>query len=285
MTITISWERRLRGHSEIVMCSDSRLTGGGNIDVCQKIFPLPREDCAIGFCGSTLIAYPIINQFKSYILGYQKNLSRGLDGSEIPRRFCDLVNEFLRSYINAVDLLKELRETEFVISFFSWKLKKPIVSRIHFEKSKGEYVPTASRFPKRMSAKMNRLGYFSVIGDHRHLFFEELRRLIDFDAGISFDMEPLEALCNMLRDTKYTDRSKELKGFIGGAPQILKVYPYMRTLEFAVRWPDKNGSQRFINGRKVFEWENLTMPHFDPEDGTTYYPLAEMQNNSFQDVD
>ncbi len=56
MTITIAWERKLSTYSEILFCSDSRLNGGGNIDVCQKVFALPREDAAIGFCGSTLIA-------------------------------------------------------------------------------------------------------------------------------------------------------------------------------------------------------------------------------------
>jgi len=74
MTITLAWERRLANYSEIIFCSDSRLTGGGNIDVCQKVFPLPREDGGIGFCGSTLIAYPIINQFISYVKNYKKML-------------------------------------------------------------------------------------------------------------------------------------------------------------------------------------------------------------------
>ncbi|HEY0112201.1 MAG TPA: hypothetical protein VGB59_03505 [Allosphingosinicella sp.] len=79
MTITLAWERRLASYSEIVFASDSRLSGGGNIDVCQKVFPLPREDAAIGFCGSTLIAYPIINQFISYVKNYKKNLDRALN--------------------------------------------------------------------------------------------------------------------------------------------------------------------------------------------------------------
>ncbi len=77
MTITIAWERRLANTSELLFCSDSRLTGGGNIDVCQKIFPLAREDGAIGFCGSTLIAYPIINQFQSYVRHHKQNLGSG----------------------------------------------------------------------------------------------------------------------------------------------------------------------------------------------------------------
>src|SRR5271165_5327003 len=132
MTIVVAWERRLRAYSEIVFCSDSRLTGGGNIDVCQKIFSLPREDAAIGFCGSTLIAYPLIHQFSSYIKYYKKNIDRALDGSELPARFLSLTNNFVNSYIDAIDLSNELKETSFLIGYFSWRLKRPFIYRIAY---------------------------------------------------------------------------------------------------------------------------------------------------------
>ena len=45
-------------------------------------------------------------------------------------------------------------------------------------------------------------------------------------------MEPFSALSNMLRNPTYTDRYSALSGLIGGAPQLLKVYPFFRTVEF-----------------------------------------------------
>jgi hypothetical protein len=147
LTITLAWERRMATYSEIIFCSDSRLSGAGNIDVCQKVFPLPREDAAIGFCGSTLIAYPIINQFISYIRNYRKNLDRALDGSELPRRLASLANKFLESYIDPIDLEQELLETTFLIGSFSWRLGRPIINKVLFDNGPKQYVAANSSFP------------------------------------------------------------------------------------------------------------------------------------------
>lgn len=141
MTIAVAWERRLPTYSELIVCSDSRLTGGGHIDVCQKIFPTPREDMAIAFCGSTLIAYPLINQLISYVRNYKKSVDRALDSAEVPRRFCELINQFLQSYTDPAELEKELYSTNFLLCHYSWKARRPMISRITYEKSTQRYVP------------------------------------------------------------------------------------------------------------------------------------------------
>ena len=226
MTITLAWERRLPSYSEIVFCSDSRLSGGGNIDVCQKVFPLPREDGAIGFCGSTLIAYPIINQFLSYIRNHKQSFDRALDGSELPRRFATLANQFLQSYIDAADLRSELRETSFIIGCFSVRLKRPVISHIRYDGGPRAYVAATPRFPSSRSKTLGRAGGFKMIGDLSHFYFDELMKVMDFDTAERFDMEPFTALSNMLSNVLYTNRRSELRGPIGGAPQLLKVYPF-----------------------------------------------------------
>lgn len=276
MTITLAWERQNSTYSEIVFCSDSRLTGGGNIDVCQKIFPLPREDAAIGFCGSTLIAYPLINQFTSYIRHYKKNLDRALDGSELSQRFADLANRFLVSYIDPVDLRSELLETSFIIGSFSWRLGRPIIKKIKYDGGAKCYVAASSSFPKSKSKSLHKAGQFAMIGDIEHRYFECLANLIDYDKAKKLDMEPFTALSTMLGDVEFTDRGHKLKGVIGGAPQLLKIYPFLRTLEFAVQWPDKYKGKLFLNGREAFQYEKLQIPHIDSSTLEIYYPLADI---------
>jgi hypothetical protein len=51
LTIAVAWERPLARYSETVFCPDSRLSGGGNIDVCQKIFPCHVRTARSGFAG------------------------------------------------------------------------------------------------------------------------------------------------------------------------------------------------------------------------------------------
>ena len=61
MTLTMVWIRGVGDYEELVFCSDSRLRFGCAWDSCQKVFPLPRGDCAIAFAGDTQFAYPFIH--------------------------------------------------------------------------------------------------------------------------------------------------------------------------------------------------------------------------------
>lgn len=281
MTITLAWERRLATYSEIVFCSDSRLSGGGNIDVCQKVFPLPREDAAIGFCGSTLIAYPIINQFISYIKNYKKNIDRALDGSELPRRLAALANKFLEAYIDPADLERELLETSFLIGCFSWRLGRPLINKILFDNGSKKFVAANTSFPKPKSASLhNGCGPFGMIGDLHHNYYDELSLHVDYSEAERFDMEPFCALASMLANPVYTDRRRDLKGVIGGAPQLLKVYPFFRTIEFGVHWPDTGNGKLFLNGREVFDFEKIQLPQLDARTLEMRYPLENLAHAS-----
>lgn len=278
MTITIAWERKLPSGGELVFCSDSRLSGGGNIDVCQKVFPLPREDAAVGFCGSTLLAYPIIHQFIGYVRHYKKNMDRALDGSELPRRFAALANRFLEAYINPVDLRAELMETSFVVGAYSWVLKRPIISRIRYDGGTKNFVAASTRFPKKHSLSLNKSGQFAIIGDLRPQFFERLADFVDYGGANRFDMQPFSALASMLSDHTFTDRHGRFKGPIGGAPQLLKIYPFLRTLEFGVYWPNRLKGSLHLNGRMLFDYEKLVLPQIDGATLETFYPLADLSN-------
>ena len=273
MTITISWERRLRTYSELIFCSDSRLCGNGNVDVCQKIFPLPREDSAIGFCGSTLIAFPLIHQFLNYTKNHKQNLDRALDGSELPTRFEKLANKFVSSYMDAIELEADLKDTSFIIGSFSVQLGRPKVSQIRYDSGARCYVVSKQKLRKKPCSEVAKAGRFCMVGDLRHQYMSELGELLDIDSAESFDMEPLTALCNMLSNPAYTDRHREHRGVIGGAPQILKVYPFLRSVEFGAHWPSRPKGRLYLSGREVFDYEKLSIPQIDCESLEVFYPL------------
>lgn len=205
-------------------------------------------------------------------------MSRGIDGSELPERLCNMINEFMLSYSNPADLDRELRETSFILSYFSWKLQRPFTKRIAYEPSAREFRPIRSVFPKSISETQNSFGEFAIVGDYQHQFFRELGELVDLEKGQPLDMEPLIALCRMLSSSTFTDRSQPNRGLIGGAPQIMKIYPYMRTLEYAVYWPNKEKGELFLSGRRTFEWEKLTLPTLDADTFEIFYPMAEIES-------
>ena len=67
-------------------------------------------------------------------------------------------------------------------------------------------------------------------------------------------------LADMLSNPDYTDRKGELKGLIGGGPQVMKVYPYLRTLTYAVEWIHKGKFVYVLKGRVMQHYERFTVP-------------------------
>ena len=60
MTLGIAWERIIGGIRELLIISDSRLSGGQAWDSNPKIITLPRSDSILSFAGYTNDAYPLI---------------------------------------------------------------------------------------------------------------------------------------------------------------------------------------------------------------------------------
>ena len=96
MTLSIAWVRESSAGQELTFASDSRLSGGGHVDQCQKVFSLPREDCCIAFSGSTMIAYPFILQLQNAISQFNRSLNREIDIVGVKARVLSLLNFFIR---------------------------------------------------------------------------------------------------------------------------------------------------------------------------------------------
>jgi hypothetical protein len=86
---------------------------------------------------------------------------------------------------------------------------------------------------------------------------------------VQWDYEPVEALQALLRERDPGDRRA-----IGGAPQVVKIYPFARTSPIVVR---TGKGQHFLLGRRLFRWESTEYPILDMStrarrDSTTLRP-------------
>ena len=282
MTLCVAWTRNVRDTNELIFASDSRLTGNGYLDYCPKVFSLPRNDTAIGFCGDTSIAYPYILQVINYITTYDKALSRAQDFSDMRHSLINVLNQLRSAHRDPLDdeFNRENLTTEFIVGGWSWKLQQ-------FEIFKIIHAPDIERFTYRPSGTWRGQGdneprrgkKIAIAGDYvpeyRHRLTTLLRGREKLGRG-GFDMEPFEVLRDMLRDDQFTDRTRANGGRIGGPPQMLKIYSHPNILPIAVRWGAPVGIH--IMGRQLMEYERTTFPILNTDDLQFEYPLQNIAN-------
>ncbi|MCD4671257.1 MAG: hypothetical protein K8R77_01225, partial [Anaerolineaceae bacterium] len=122
MTLCIAWIRQDGDKRELVMATDSRLTGGESWDSGVKLFELPRQDCLLCFAGATARAYPLIlNTISS--LKFDKQLaSPHTDIHEVLEYLIQLFSGLVAEIREAVGNSDEIRaEAEFLFGGWSWK--------------------------------------------------------------------------------------------------------------------------------------------------------------------
>ncbi|RHW18244.1 hypothetical protein D1610_07145 [Sphingomonas gilva] len=150
------------------------------------------------------------------------------------------------------------------------------MNKIVYDGGPKKYVAASSRFPNSKSHSLKKAGQFALIGDISNRYYDTLGKLIDYDSSTVFDMEPFSALATMLLDSEFTAWKAALKCPIGGTPQLFKIYPYLKTLEIAVRWPNAESGKLFLNGREIFDFEKILVPEIDAETLDMFFPLGEL---------
>jgi hypothetical protein len=289
MTLSIAWVRQSGAAHELVFASDSRLSGGGNVDHCQKVFSLPREDCCIAFAGSTMIAYPFILQLENTIIDYKKAFDREVDITKLKTRVLSLLNHFVRVHEGTIptDFEKELLETSFLFGGWSWANARFYIWKIFYKKDIKRYMASGTGTWRGLGIPQTSEAPIRMIGDYIPEFQATLRGKLGAEIKVAkengepmkLNHEPLTVLAEMLRDPKLTDRTPELKGKIGGAPQVTKVYPFLRTVHFAVGWEVGPKFVYSIKGRVIADFELFTVPGLDPFTGEVRQPVRGRDND------
>ncbi len=253
MTLCMAWIRKDGQEEELVMVTDSRLTGGESWDSGVKLFELPRVDCLLCFAGATSRAYPLIlNSISS--IKFDSNLaSPHTDIHDVLEYlielFSTLVSEIKETVGNADDVRSE---AQFLFGGWSWRKQQFCIWRLY-------YSPVLKGFTHQ-SVNTDDARVFTFMGDHEEEAEAGLEAQLR-DAGKilsgTLDMEPLQVLAQMSRDT-------ENYRPIGGAIQIAKVYQSGSNEFFGVMWPSAKGTPTFL-GRQLSEHDMPPVRFYDPD--------------------
>ncbi|PJZ70819.1 hypothetical protein CH373_05995 [Leptospira perolatii] len=259
MTIAIAWIREVKKCQELIICTDSRLNGGMRWDQGPKLFTLPRSDSAICFAGDTSYAYPLIIQLTNAISQYDKSSDRSLDIHKLRGHIIKVCNS-LKDSIRSLSDKNAFKDNEFLFGGYSWTKKNFFLWKIRYDRDNNKF-----HFI-RNTRKYGKLGKILFAGDMTNTAKKSLGILIKQKygssikklKGIGYDFEPFEVIRDMLR-------ASDLRGSIGGAPQILKVYQHMNSRVFGVYWPNKDSKKITINGRELIGYENIQNWIIDPD--------------------
>lgn len=275
MTIAIAWTRTISGCEELVFVTDSRLSDGTNFDACPKALTLPRQDCAIAFAGYTGHAYPMMHQLSLAIESHAPLLRGSLDlpavKSHALKIFAAMAGQ-IRSSAGMSVPADTSPGAEFLFGGYSWVKKQFELWRLSYNKGAmafradpAHFVCFSARLGKvvaRVSKKPSdpRLGQIVFAGDQapvaRKMLLERLNA--GDPAKAVLDWLPFEVVRDMLRDPLHSET-------IGGSPQIVKVYQYMRSTSLAVHWPDRANGVPHLLGRALMGYERTEKFVLDPD--------------------
>jgi hypothetical protein len=291
VTVAVAWVRRILDCEELVFASDSRLSGDGRIfDASPKILTLSRNDCAIAFAGHTQDAFPMMLQLSLAISSHGPARRRSIDMSELRTHALKIFNE-MATLITSDAHIKgsrpdDIPAVQFLFGGYSWIKKEFVLWKIVFDEYEKRFVsieaPWARFSPKTKGLKISKLrradrgsalGRIAFAGDQGplacRLFSQEMTRRHRQGEEISkIEMEPFDIVVRMLRD-------KGRSPSIGGAPQLAKVYQFVKNISFPLYWPDKATGTIFLQGRPCLGYERLDTKIVDPDDHSWPTQIAE----------
>jgi hypothetical protein len=260
MTLSMAWIRNVGERSELLFASDSRLSGGSDWDCCPKILLLPRGDTLLAFAGATLDAYPLMLQFQNWVETHPRARDRWLDINDLKKRMRLMFND-MRLFITDLprgQLIPDPLDCELILGGWSWK-------RQAFKMWRFRWVPVRRVFdfePAGSGTKVGKdhpivfAGTRPAVEDARDRIIALLKARNRFHTPY-FDMEPFEALRDIIRSRKYDA--------VGGAPQLVKVYQHGNHQPYAVRWPSPHDRNVTVLGRPLFPHEQTRLPVLDPD--------------------
>ncbi|MBK7277009.1 MAG: hypothetical protein IPI08_10785 [Betaproteobacteria bacterium] len=228
MTLVAAWIRRTVGVEELVVASDSRLTGGIALNHAPKLFPLERADSLLAYCGPTVVAYPILLQVKASLDANERTRKRLVD-------IVDLKVHIEKSIEGLRAQIKDLpsgdatnRAFKFLLAGYSWKHGCFRAWIFRYDTQTREF----------NAHSMPRLGrgfvFMSDVDENERRARERLNRLVfeRRDSPLPYlDWEPLRVLLSFIQDPNCDDS--------GGPPQIIKVYRHANVLPINVLWHER----------------------------------------------
>ena len=267
MTLVVVFRRKVVDRYELVIGADSRLSGGQYNDQAQKIFQLPRNDAIFAFAGDTQYAYPLLMQLLRSIESFPPN-ARGR--MRLSKAKGHILRVFQQSYaaIHGLPVGEKYPadpDNYFLFAGCDWVSGTFPVWVLKFDNSVHRFV-----FSRVMRSKS--YYFMGDDGARRYASAETDRMLRHRNTLNSINYEPLEILGNIIKDPSYPS--------VGGALQVGKVYPYLQSQLFQVKWPISESEESLhIAGRPLLPTEKCYWPIFDPNRGF-YVPRSRYVQDS-----
>ncbi|QQQ75479.1 hypothetical protein IOD16_30990 [Saccharothrix sp. 6-C] len=252
MTLVAAWVQRHATLRQLVIASDSRITGGESWEACPKVVPLPRPGTVIAMSGDAVEAYAFLIQAINTCNLLDGNQSGRTDIGYLAKKLRDVYADIRRHVrdLPAGESVPSVPELNIVLCGWSWR-------NLRFE-------GYSYKFDVNGVLRMNRIGQLDEHRAYGVYFFgdadaEASKRLkvLQKQKGLPVPMtgdprarevarnaylewEPLEVLLDIIGDRGQTS--------VGGVPQI--AYIYQRGESECFVWRDQAGNDHF-GGRPV----------------------------------
>jgi len=265
MTLCIAWVRKLPKKQEIAVVADSCFTGGQRFYAAPKIFPLKRNDCVLACAGDTAYSFSVVEHIMRAVDLSPKIKHRVIDITDMKQYLLDITNKCLLEEHDVSTCMEGDRQKgpnfSMILAGFSWKQNTPIIYEIKYKSSKKKMDVHTQPTIKKIK--------FAVIGDCakevRHRIYEKLDEEGVEDGGV-VDMQPLDVLM------EYIENPKSETQFIGGYPQMVKIYPFSRVLPVVLKLHKENGETLLTYyGRPLLKYEIVPFPIYDVKEKKTTY--------------
>ena len=269
MTLGISWVRIVGGVKELIVASDSRLSGGQHWDACPKIMLLPRSDAVISFAGLTADAYPLMLQAYNTIKMYPPAENRAMDLAELKGHLIRVFNHS-RSFIGSLPVGQKVPDAPqalFALSGYSWLKNDFRIWTLFFDPHIGKYTfrPTGSWKGQSSSTRkiIAYIGDNDAIDEARKMLVKLLKEREMLSSG-SFNMEPFEVLRDLIRGGRFPS--------VGGPIQLVKIYQHSNAVPVGVYWPTKEAQKTTVLGRPLLDFEKCSWGVVDPDNPDRAFP-------------
>lgn len=260
MTLVAAWVRKTKDSEELVVASDSRVTGGIALNHAPKLFSLHRSDAVMAYCGPTLVAYPILLQVKASLDAHDETRNRVVDIINL-KAHIEKTIERVRARIRGLPSNDDSHKSfKFLLAGYSWKLGRFKAWTFRYDIQTREFnaypMPRTDQYVFMSDSQANELWAR-----------DELRRRVfrnPIGTRNEVDWEPLRVLMAVIEDRKIDD--------VGGPPQIVKVYKHANTLPINVLWPEDRVEKGLVVrkyeinhlGRPLLGYEKTNLLTFDP---------------------
>lgn len=275
MTLGMAWLRTVGDVRELVIASDSRLSGGQYWDANPKIMLLPRSDAVLSFAGSTSDAYPLMLQAYNSIRMHPPASSRALDIEELKGHLIRMFNHS-RSFISGLPHGQKVPDDPkalFMLSGYSWKNKKFRVWTLHYDRSiSGFTFRPAKEWGGQSEGSAKLIAYAGdevPVQKAKAELVNLLRDRSKLTEG-AFDMEPFEVLRDLIRCGKHPS--------VGGPIQVVKIYEHANAVPVGVYWPNKQSGTVSVLGRPLMSYGEIQWGVLDPDAPSRAYPAPALDN-------